>query len=92
MGHEDRFAGNGALGHTAQGTQEALVGLGAVAHFGFKGDAVFHVHHRACFGDNGFAGVQFNLYKLQIVAINLIIYFVTFHLECSFLGEKTSDK
>jgi hypothetical protein len=88
VGHEDRFAGEGPFGHAAQCAQKALVRFRAVTHFCFKGDAVLHVHHRARFSDNGFAGIQFNFHKLQIIAINLIIYFVTFHLVCSFLSGK----
>ena len=58
--------------------KKSLVWLGTIAHFCFKANAVFHVHHTASFSNDRFAGVQFYLHKLQVVAKYLVIYFMTF--------------
>ncbi len=79
MREEDAFAGEHAFTHVEEFAHHAFVGIGAVAHFGFVADALFHIVHGAGFGDDGFAGIEFHFDDLHIVADNFIVDFVTLH-------------
>ena len=80
MSHEERLTGEHAFADVFEDAHDAaFVGVGAVAHFGFEGDAVVHVVHAAGFGDDGFAGVEFDFDELHFVAVDLVIDIVGAH-------------
>ena len=51
MGHKEGFAGNNPLGHAAQGRHKTTPSIRAIS---FKANAVCHIHHGACFGNDRF--------------------------------------
>ena len=55
-GHEERFASEQSFARAHERAEKAAVLCGAVAEDGFHLDAVFHVHHPARFGHDGFLG------------------------------------
>ncbi len=79
MGHEDRFAADGALGRREQLVHQSRLGPRAVTELGLEGDAVIHPVHDAGFGHHRLAGVQFDLHHLHVVAEDLITDFMGFH-------------
>ena len=58
VGHEQRFAGQGALANTEKLAHDARVGGGAVTHLGFEGDAIAHPVRGTGFGDHRLAGIE----------------------------------
>jgi hypothetical protein len=75
-GHEERFAGEEAFAGAEEAAHEAAGLLGAVAEDRLHGDAVIHEHHAAGFGDDGFAGIEFDFDELHVVAVDLVVDFV----------------
>ena len=80
MGHEKGLAGDGALGRRQQLVHEAGLGHGAIAQLGLESDAVLHPVHGAGLGHHGLAGVQLDLHHLHVVAEDLIIDLMGFHI------------
>jgi len=68
VGHEERLAGECALAYGHQFAHEATIGLGTITHFGLESDAIFHVVHGSCFGDNGLARIELDLNHLHALA------------------------
>ena len=81
MSHENGFPCQCALAGSDELAEETVVGLGAVTHFGLKGDARFHVIHCARFGDDGFVWIELNCDNLHVVAENFVIDFVAIHIQ-----------
>ena len=69
----ERFARDQAGSGLKQLAQKALIGLRAVAHFGFKDDAIFHKQHTARLGNDGFVGVEFYFNDLNIFANDFVV-------------------
>jgi hypothetical protein len=63
-----------------QFAHQPLVGLRTVAHLGLEDDVVFHIVHGAGLGNYGFAGIEFHEHHLHVVADNLKIHVMTFHV------------
>ena len=53
--------------------EEAAVGLGAVSHFGFKLNTVFHKKHGTRFGNHRFIRVQFDFHDLDVFTNNFVV-------------------
>src|ERR1051325_4209385 len=93
--HEQRFTGEQTFARAQQRTQKPAVLLRTVAEDCFHLDAVFHEHHAARFGDDGFHRVQFHFDELHVVAVNFEIDLVHYWHRRSpnlFRGEVATGK
>jgi hypothetical protein len=72
---EEGVARERALGSLEQPSHQPRA-LPARVERGVHGDVVLHVHHRACFRDDGLCGIERHDHRLHVVADQPVVDFV----------------
>ena len=83
MREEYGLPGNRPLGSRLEFGPLALIGVRTIAHLGLERDALLNVHHGPSLGDHHLSGIKFDLHKLKVVSMDLVVNFVALHFEVS---------